>query len=222
MMRLKMLLDTAKKWWKPENGTVTILDLIWARLLDKLSTGLMSILYHVGEVTSTIRRAASEIQYQAKAIINRRTLEQINPIEYEWSSNNHTGFMAQTIGPAYGYYNTAVGSQAGHSYQPNNVQFNSSGPKTVLTITGDGDVIWTGKPSEAADILVRSFQMSVEDAKGVTKAARRRYYALACRNILSKAEDMEYEEFLAFLNREVYNRERKVILDSLKGEDNAT
>ncbi len=97
-------------------------------------------------------------------------------------------------------------------------EFKSGTSNSILTITQDGDVIWNGKPSEAADIMVRSFQMRVEDEKGVTKAAKRRYYALACRNILKQAEQMEYEEFLAFLNREVYNRDRKVILDGLKNQ----
>ncbi len=97
-------------------------------------------------------------------------------------------------------------------------EFKSGTSNSILTITQDGDVIWNGKPSEAADIMVRSFQMRVEDAMGVTKAAKRRYYALACRNILKQAEQMEYEEFLAFLNREVYNRDRKVILDGLKNQ----
>ena len=94
--------------------------------------------------------------------------------------------------------------------------------RVVLTITGDGDVIWTGKPSEAADVLVRSFQLAVEDKKGVTKAARRRYYLKACQNILNKAEKMEHKEFVDFLRKQVYNRERKVIIESLKGESNDT
>jgi hypothetical protein len=135
------------------------------------------------------------------------------------------GFGAQSISSqsvyniSFGSYNTAIGYQAGQFVPNNNIQFNNGKAiDPILTITGDGDVIWNGKPSEAADILVRSFQMAVEDAKGVTKAAKRRYYALACRNLLKAAEQMESEEFLAFLNREVYNREHRVIMDTLKGE----
>jgi hypothetical protein len=90
-------------------------------------------------------------------------------------------------------------------------------PDPVLTITSDGDVVWNGKPSDAADVLVRSFQFAVENEKGITKAARRRYYALACRNLLNKAEQMNHDEFIAYLNKEVYNREQQVIIDSLKG-----
>jgi len=131
------------------------------------------------------------------------------------------GFGAQSVA-AYnitsGSYNTAIGYQAGRFVPNNSIQFNSAKDNAVLTITADGDVIWNGKPSEASKILVNNFQMAVEDAKGVTKAAKRRYYALACRNLLKAAEQMESEEFLAFLNREVYNREHRVIMDSLKGE----
>lgn len=94
--------------------------------------------------------------------------------------------------------------------------------KPVLIITADGDVEWLGKPSEAADILVSSFQLKVEESKGVTKAARRRYYLKACQNILNKAERMEHSEFVDFLRKHVYNRERKVIMDALKGEENAS
>ncbi len=93
--------------------------------------------------------------------------------------------------------------------------------KSILTITADGDVIWNGKPSQAADVLVRTFQIAVENKKGVTKAAKRRYYYQACKNILNKAERMEHQEFIDFLQKQVYNRERKVIIDSLKGEQDA-
>lgn len=96
--------------------------------------------------------------------------------------------------------------------------FNIAKNKPVLTITADGDVIWNGKPSQAADVLVKSFQLAVENAKGVNKAAKRRYYYQACKNILNKAEKMEHKEFIDFLQKQVYNRERKVIIDSLKGD----
>jgi hypothetical protein len=210
-MRLKMLLDTVKKWWKPELGTVSMWALTMAHVRGKLSTGLISILYHVEQAMWKIRSVALETQSRAKATIALHRINKIKPVEFKWEQGISIGFTAQ-----------AVATSA--TFVPSNsIQFNNGkdiGP--ILTITGEGDVIWNGKPSEAADILVRSFQMAVEDAKGVTKAAKRRYYALACRNILSRAEEMEFEEFLAFLNREVYNKERRVILDSLKGEDNAT
>lgn len=105
---------------------------------------------------------------------------------------------------------------------PNTITFNSAPSNPVLTITGDGDVIWNSKPSEAANILVQSFQFKVEDAKGFTKANRRRYYLKACQNILNKAEKMEHQEFLDFLQKHVYNKERRVIIDSLKGDNNAS
>ena len=99
------------------------------------------------------------------------------------------------------------------------ISFNNKESKPVLVITNDGDVEWHGKPSEAADALVRTFQFTVEDKKGITKAARRRYYYKACKNILNKAEKMESKEFIAFLQKQVYNKERRVIMDELKGEE---
>ena len=104
---------------------------------------------------------------------------------------------------------------------PNNnmISFNNPDSKPVLVITNDGDVEWHGKPSEAADCLVRTFQFKVEDMKGVTKSARRRYYLQACQNILNKAETMPHDEFVAFLQKQVYNKERRVIMDGLKGEE---
>jgi hypothetical protein len=102
--------------------------------------------------------------------------------------------------------------------QGNTITFNQNN-KPVLTITPDGDVEWTGKPSEAADSIMQVLQLKIEDKQGITKAARRRYYAVACKNLLEKAEEMEYEEFLAFLNQQVYNREQTIIMDSLKGEE---
>ena len=123
-----------------------------------------------------------------------------------------------------------MGYQAGYAYAgsglhinktnpgSNSIQFNNRDSKPVLVITQDGDVEWHGKPSEAAKVLITSFQFAVENEKGITKAARRRYYLKACQNILNKAEAMEHTEFLDFLQKQVYNKERRVIMDSLKGE----
>ena len=161
-----------------------------------------------------------EIQYRAKATIARRTIEQIKPIDFEWRAPgcNSRGFLAQTVGTV--PFNAGTGFATLTNIRPSTITFNQNN-KPVLTITQDGDVEWTGKPSEAADAIMRVLQIRVEDKKGLTKAARRRYYALACRNILEQAERMEYEEFLAYLNREVYNRNSKVIMDSLRGEEDA-
>jgi hypothetical protein len=180
---------------------------------------------------------ASATQSQAKGTIEAHRISKIKPVTgtsgqilqylqhsgsvYNWTNNwtNNTG-----------HYNTAVGYQAGYNIagsglginktnaKSNTIQFNNRDSKPVLIITQEGDVEWHGKPSEAADALKRTFQFAVEDMKGVTKAARRRYYLKACQNILNKAENMEHQEFLDFLQKQVYNKERRVIMDSLKGE----
>jgi hypothetical protein len=231
MMRLQMLLDTVKLWWRPVNGTVSMWDLTKARLLDKLCHGPIYILSLVEKAMYKIQSAVYETQSRAKATISLRTIEQIKPVKFEWQQDlnwkapgcNNTGFIAQQIPGQMLSYHAGTGVQSPQyiSTIPNNtITFNQNN-KPVLTITQDGDVEWTGKPSEAADSIMQVLQLRVEDKQGITKAARRRYYAAACRNILEQAENMEYEEFLAYLNREVYNREKTVILDSLKGEEDA-
>jgi hypothetical protein len=141
-----------------------------------------------------IRSAALEIQSRAKATI---ALHNIKPTN---TSSTHFTLSHLTFAPA------------------SSITFKSTPDNTVLVITKDGDVEWHGKPSEAANVLTRSFQFAVEDQQGITKAARRRYYLRACKNILNKAEKMEHTEFVAFLQKQVYNKERRVIIDGLKGE----
>lgn len=170
----------------------------------------------------------SVTQYQAKEIINLHRINKIKPVSY----NPNIGFGYQALQhTTSGAYNTAIGYQAGYSFagsglhinktnpNHNSIQFNNRDSKPVLVITQDGDVEWHGKPSEAAEALTRTFQFAVEDMKGVTKAARRRYYHRACKNILNKAEKMEHAEFLDFLRKQVYNKERRIIIDALRGED---
>ena len=134
----------------------------------------------------------SEIQSRAKATIDRQN---IKPISAGHFTLSHLTFAPMA-----------------------SITFKSSQDNTGLVITKDGDVEWHGKPSEAANVLTRSFQFAVENQQGITKAARRRYYLRACKNILNKAEKMEHDEFIAFLQKQVYNKERTVIMDNLKGE----
>jgi len=145
-------------------------------------------------------------QSQAKAIISRRN---IKTIEFTYCSTGMVGTSILSL-PAY---------TIGNIVPNNTITFGNPNNPNVLVITADGDVEWNGKPSEAAEALKRTFQFVVEDKKGVTKAARRRYYLRACQNILNKAEKMEHDEFVAFLQKQVYNKERRVIMDSLKGTE---
>jgi hypothetical protein len=225
-----MHLEKVKNWWKPENATVSILDLIGANVLVKLSSGLTFILSPVGRVMLKIQSVASATQSRARATIARRTIEQIKPVQFTINNPNIAIGYAAFQHATSGQYNTALGYQAGYSFagsglhinktnpNHNSIQFNNRDSKPVLVITQDGDVEWHGKPSEAAEALTRTFQFAVEDMKGVTKAARRRYYHRACKNILNKAEKMEHEEFLDFLRKQVYNKERRVIVDALQGK----
>ena len=171
-------------------------------------------------------------QSQAKAIIARRTIER-EPISFDWNDDSVT-FDLNTVFCGNGVSATAgINISSGYTYNPisigtglpysslissNVIEFTNNENKPVLSITQDGDVEWHGKPSEAAEAMKRTFQFTVEDMKGVTKAARRRYYLRACQNILNKAQKMEHDDFVAFLQKQVYNKERRVIMDSLKEE----
>ena len=172
----------------------------------------------------------SEQRSRAKATISLRAIEQIKPVKFEWKM----GITAQTIAPLtmpqisslYGaqgsIYNTGLGIGANGPHVPNSIQFNNRDSKPVLVITQDGDVEWHGKPSEAADALTRTFQFAVEDMRGVTKAARRRYYWRAVDNLAKKSKQMSAEEFVDFVQKQAYSRECKVLIDTLKGEPNVT
>jgi hypothetical protein len=226
MMRLETLWNIAKQWWNSNNGTVSIWELTMAKAQDKLSTGLIYMLSLVDKAMSKIRLVAFATQSRAKETIARRTTEQIKSVAFSYNPNIGFGYQALQHSLS-GAYNTALGYQSGYTVGsgvsitnvvPNNaISFNQAGKK-VLVITNDGDVEWHGKPSEAAEALRTVFQFKVEDMKGVTKAARRRYYLRACQNILNKAERMEHDEFIDFLKKHVYNKERTVIMDSLKYE----
>jgi len=233
-MRLKMLLDTVMKKLKKERGRVTTLGLTWAKLQGKLSTGLISILSLADKGMWKIRSAVLEIQSQAKATISLHTIQKIKPAEFKWCStaSGFAGLSGQILSYSNGsgswigsgaggrtpynsgagaYYTIGSGLNFSNYNTNNTITFNGQYNKPVLVITNDGDVEWHGKPSEAADTLKRTFQFAVEDKKGVTKATRRRYYLRACQNILNKAERMERQEFLDFLRKHVYNKERTVI-----------
>ena len=164
MKPFKMLLEKVRNKLTTETGTVSTLDLITAKVQVKLSTGLIYISSRVERAMSKIQLAASATRFLAKETIARRTIEQIKPVEFKWQSDSRQmGFTAQTVA-SWSAYNIPVssgGTGQTATYVPNNNITFQSPTKAILTITGDGDVIWNGKPSEAADIMVRSFGIAV-------------------------------------------------------------
>ena len=89
--------------------------------------------------------------------------------------------------------------------------------KNVLNITADGEVVWMGKPSQAADHFVRMLE-NVIDSRVATASMRQRTYLRACRSILARARSMSTEELIAFLEGSVQNRENHVMLLSLRND----
>lgn len=157
----------------------------------------------------------SGIHSQAEETINLHRLKKIKPVQFTWKGNQGIGVVAQTVGQLHPSFATVSSVAA----QTSAFTFQSADNKPVLIITKNGEVEWHGKPSKAAQIMANCFQFKIEDVQGITKAARRRYYLTACKNILNKAETMQHEEFIDFLKTQVYNKEQRVIVDSLKGEE---
>jgi len=176
-----------------------------------------------------------ETRSRARATIALQTIKKIEPIKFTYSSAGSHGVIAQPVGTVLGSaysIQASAGANGGSGsgiysigqihapHPPHVITVHSADGKPVLVITRDGDVEWHGKPSEAAKVMVRSLQVKVEESKGVDKAARRRYYYLACRNLLSKAKQMDQEKFIDYLEKQVYNREIKIMWDALSNEQN--
>jgi len=187
---------------------------ITAKAQNKLCRSLIYTLSKLENIVTSPVTWLFRLKDDSTKIMTAYEIQQIKTVDFKWSTSA-SGATGTTSRPA----GQRVGYTVGNGFTPprDSITFNSADRKPVLIITGDGDVEWHGKPSEAAKALERSFQFTVEDMKGVTKAARRRYYLKACQNILNKAESMEHAEFIDFLKKQVYNRERKVIIDSLQG-----
>jgi len=143
--------------------------------------------------------------------------QQIAPLPASFFQSVNGGNLG-AIGSPY-KYQAGLGISMPPPTTNNSIQFNNKNSQPVLIITHDGDVEWHGKPSEAAEALTRTFQFKVEDMKGVTKAARRRYYWKAVDNLAKKSEKMSAEEFVDFVRKQAYTRECRVLIDTLKGED---
>ena len=171
-----------------------------ARLTIKSIRAVSSVLFR-------IRSKLESIKYNAQDVVDKHTQYTPAPI----ASGLHTLY---TMPSTPFTWNTNI-----NNVVPSSITVNSKDNKKVMEITSDGDVNWYGKPSEAARVLVRSLQMQVETAKGITKAAKRRYYYMACKNLLNKSKNMPHQEFVDFLEKQVYNRESKIIWDALSNEN---
>jgi hypothetical protein len=116
---------------------------------------------------------------------------------------------AGSNGPAnpYVYVNTTAQNNAA-------LTFTTSTNDAVLTITKDGDVIWGGKPSKAADVLEQTLGNMI-DGKAASASMRQRTYMRACQSLLAKARNMTKEEFIVHLEESISNRNSKTVLLAL-------
>jgi hypothetical protein len=169
------------------------LALVKAQLTIKAVTAVNSVLMEIHGRLCTIR-------YRAKEVVKQHTV----PVSISGGVYVMPATSTYTIGT---------------SVTPSIITVNSKDNKKIMEITSNGDVEWYGKPSEASRVMVQSLQMQVETTKGITKAAKRRYYYMACKNLLNKSKTMEHQDFLDFLEKQVYNRESKIIWDALSNEN---
>ena len=185
-------------------------ELVKAKIKVKILPKIIYLLSRLSSLILHVESAAMMSNSNAREFIIRNkwasTMTTLNV------ANGGTGYTSPTH-----YYSTGMNFSS--RFQNTGITFNSQGSKEVVRITPEGDVKWSGTPSQAAEVFRQCLQFHVEDQVKFKAAARSRYYMLACKNILNKAETMQHDELLDFLKDQVYNRERKVIIDSLKGKE---
>lgn len=192
---------------------VSILALILGKLRGKRSIGHTSTSSPVGKATSPTPSVVSATPSPAKVTTGYQTTG--NLISTVSVINNGSGYTGGIGGISYSI-GSGGGGQTSAPILSGNTGFtiNNHG-QVLLQVTSDGNVIWSGSPSKAADIFVQSLGLRFEKTAGFTNTIRRRYLYQSYKLILKKAETMNREELLDFLREQVYNKEAKVIMDSL-------
>lgn len=100
---------------------------------------------------------------------------------------------------------------------PSAFSLNSNGGSPILEILFDGQVKWSGPPSQGSRLLLKSLR-SVIDLDSVGDAAAERIYRRAIEKCLNMARSMDRDEFIDQLDRELQTRISKAVLLELKNE----
>jgi len=83
----------------------------------------------------------------------------------------------------------------------------TDGKNTLLSITRDGDVIWTGKLSQGTDQFIKLIEHHI-DFKSSSISMRRRTYTRAMRSILHRIQRLEdKQQIIQALETMIENRE---------------
>ena len=90
--------------------------------------------------------------------------------------------------------------------------------KTVLVITKEGDVKWSGKPSQAAEHLKNVF-VNLIDTKIAEPVYRQRTYARACRSILHQVKSLNSREEIIDYLIDMADRRDGIILEKLLSQE---
>ena len=83
----------------------------------------------------------------------------------------------------------------------------TDGKNTLLSITRDGDVVWSGKLSRGVDQFVKLIENHI-DFKSSTVSMRKRTYTRAMRSILHRISDLQdKQQIIQALETMIENRE---------------
>jgi len=84
----------------------------------------------------------------------------------------------------------------------------------VLTIHYDGQIEYTGKPSEASETFLKSLSGHI-DLKAAGTRALENTYRRTINRCLNQARSMSHEDFIAMLEKELEARNSKAVLKML-------
>ena len=84
----------------------------------------------------------------------------------------------------------------------------------VLSISSDGTIEWKGKPSKAAEILIRTVGGHL-DKIVIGKQAMERSYRRGIEKCLRMAREMDHDAFIDMLEQELQARTSKAVLMEL-------
>jgi hypothetical protein len=88
----------------------------------------------------------------------------------------------------------------------------------VLSISSDGMIEWKGKPSKAAEILIRTFGGHLDNTV-IGKQAMERSYRRGIEKCLRMAREMDHDAFIDMLERELQTRTSKAVLMELRRDE---
>jgi hypothetical protein len=123
-----------------------------------------------------------------------------------------TTVSVTTAGTGYTMQPISIGPS---NYRPFNIMQISGDDGSLLTISKDGEVTWTGSANKASRSFVNMVSHQL-DVIATGEMALARSYRRAIERCLRQAKSMDHDEFIAVLENEVQTRLSKSVLMSLR------